>query len=158
MANAFSRITRSPEATHALGRTLGKHLLTAAVITLYGDLGSGKTVLVQGLAKGLSVPDAYTVTSPSYTLINEYPGRLTLYHVDLYRLAGGSDFDDIGLYDILAGDGVVAIEWSERLEADLVKERLCIHMETIDDTSRRIVLIAYGHDADNLIRRLEKSE
>ncbi len=158
MSDPFSRITHSPEATRALGRVIGEHLSTTTLITLYGDLGSGKTVLVQGLARGLSVPDAYAVTSPSYTLVNEYPGRLKLYHVDLYRLAGMSDFDDIGLYDMLSGEGVVAIEWSERLEAGSMGDRLCIHMETLDDTSRKIVFTAYGLDADNLIKRLEKME
>ena len=129
MAHALHRITLSAETTREFGRTIGKHLSTTMLITLYGDLGSGKTVLVQGLAKGLLVPDAYVVTSPSYTLVNEYPGRLKLYHIDLYRLAGTSDFDDIGLWDMLDGEGIVAIEWSERLESDPTQERLCIHLK-----------------------------
>ena len=104
MTAGFRVTTRSPGATRALGRAIGEQLSRAMVVALYGDLGSGKTVLVQGLARGLAVPEDYPVTSPSYTLINEYPGRLTLYHVDLYRLAGVSDFEDIGLFDILDGE------------------------------------------------------
>jgi len=77
---------------------------------LTGDLGSGKTSFVQGLARGLEVPNDYYITSPSYTLINEYPGRHPFFHVDLYRLEDPVDFEDIGLYDILDVNFVVAIE------------------------------------------------
>jgi tRNA threonylcarbamoyladenosine biosynthesis protein TsaE len=155
MACSLTRITCSPEATRAFGRTIGRHISTPLVVMMYGNLGSGKTVLVQGLAEGLSVPEDYVVTSPSYTLVNAYPGRMTLLHVDLYRLSGAGDIEDIGLDEMLTGDDVVAIEWSERLDEGHFGDRLCIHMAALDDTSRRLVLTAYGRAADNLVRRLE---
>jgi tRNA threonylcarbamoyl adenosine modification protein YjeE len=98
--------TCSDAETRYLGQKIGVLLSQGLTVALTGDLGSGKTCLVQGLAEGLNVPDHYPVTSPSYTLMNEYPGRLTLYHVDLYRIDDPSDCDDIGLYDILDGDAV----------------------------------------------------
>jgi len=157
MMAVITCITRSAESTQALGQSIGQHLTTATVIGLTGDLGCGKTVLVQGLARGLGVPDTYYITSPSYTLINEYPGRFTLYHVDLYRLAGAADFEDIGLHDILDGDGIVAVEWAERLDERRFTEHLQIHMEITDDHSRKIRLTAYGHETGNLIKSLEYS-
>ena len=149
------RTCRSPEDTRALGRALGRLIRTPGVLALFGDLGSGKTVWVQGLAEGLEVPDAYVVTSPSYTLINQYPGRLDLYHVDLYRLEDDADFEAVGLYDLLDGDGVVAIEWAERIAADLPEARIEIRMETGPENVRDIRIRAYGLPWGNLVRRLE---
>jgi len=154
MADTISRITNSPEATQAFGRAIGQHLKAAAVIGLTGDLGSGKTVFVQGLAAGIGVPEAYYITSPSYTLINEYPGRVALYHVDLYRLESVTDFEEIGLYDIFDGHGVVAVEWAERLDGVSFTKYLQVHIETRDDDSRKITLTAYGLEMNNLIKSL----
>ena len=148
-------ITHSPEATRELGRRIGRKLTVPSVLTLCGDLGSGKTVFVQGLADGLDVPEDYYVTSPSYTLINEYPGRLILFHVDLYRLEGTSDFEEIGLYDILEGEGVVAIEWAERIGKAWNADRLEINIGIRGVDKRKITATAYGLAPDNLIKSLE---
>jgi tRNA threonylcarbamoyladenosine biosynthesis protein TsaE len=86
MTHHIYMTTRSPEDAHYLGKTIGRQINAGTVIALTGDLGSGKTTMVQGLARGLEVPEDYYITSPTYTLINEYPGRHSLYHVDLYRL------------------------------------------------------------------------
>jgi len=142
--------------TRALGEKIGTLLTHGLVVTLAGDLGSGKTCLVQGLARGLDVSDEYIVTSPSYTLINEYPGRLQLYHVDLYRIDNPVDFDDIGLYDIIAGSGVTAIEWADRMQPDALVEYLSIAFEILDDSQRKITLTASGKPAVNLLKKLEK--
>lgn len=108
------RITHSEAETEAAGRELGSLLHPGQVIHLLGDLGAGKTVFVRGLAQGLGV-DPDEVSSPTFTLIQEYRGRITLFHVDLYRLAG-AEVPDLGL-DALTAEGVVAIEWANRLPA-----------------------------------------
>jgi tRNA threonylcarbamoyladenosine biosynthesis protein TsaE len=100
----------------------------------------------------LAVPDRFCVTSPTYTLVNEYPGRLPFLHVDLYRLAGPVDPDEIGLFDLFDGDGVVAVEWSERLHgADRPACRLDLFFSITGETERSIRLIAYGLDSEDLI-------
>ena len=148
-------ISESPEDTRRIAAQIGRLAQPQLVITLYGDLGSGKTCFVQGLARGLQVADSTYVTSPSYTLIHSYPGRLTLHHVDLYRLAGG-DVDDIGLLDLMAEPGVTAIEWSERLADDLPEERLAIDIQPMDDTTRRLAMTAYGLAPKILLQELPK--
>ncbi|MDF1593360.1 MAG: tRNA (adenosine(37)-N6)-threonylcarbamoyltransferase complex ATPase subunit type 1 TsaE [Desulfobacterales bacterium] len=148
-------ISRGDGETRTLGRKIGALAPHGLIVALTGDLGSGKTCLVQGLARGLGVPEEYIVTSPSYTLINEYPGRLPLYHADLYRIENPVDFDDIGLYDIVAGSGVTAIEWADRMQPEDLVEYLSIAFEILDDSLRKIILTASGHPAVNLLKKLE---
>jgi len=144
--------TNSPEQTRQLGQAIGRTLKTGLAIQLCGDLGSGKTCLVQGLARGLAVPAGYDITSPTYTLINEYPGRLPLFHVDLYRLNDRVDAEMIGLWEIFGQQAVVAVEWAERLtEEDWPEEHLKIVFATIDDRRRSLRLIGCGLETDNLI-------
>ncbi|OQX24352.1 MAG: tRNA (adenosine(37)-N6)-threonylcarbamoyltransferase complex ATPase subunit type 1 TsaE [Desulfobacteraceae bacterium IS3] len=134
-------ISRSPEDTYNLGRKIGESLNPGAVIALTGDLGSGKTAFVQGLARGLGVPQEYYITSPTYTLVNEYPGRCPLFHADLYRLEGNADIEEIGLYDILQkGEGVTAVEWAERLDKETLSAAIRIRFEILDEESRRVVI------------------
>ncbi len=153
----FSITTHSPEQTRIFGNLLGQSIRQGIALRLNGDLGSGKTCFVQGLARGLEVPDGYTIASPTYSLINEYPGRIPLYHVDLYRLQGGLDADLIGLGEILGYEAVVAVEWAERLpESQWPEKNLIIDFTTIDDQRRAIRLIGYGRGADNLIREAGK--
>jgi tRNA threonylcarbamoyladenosine biosynthesis protein TsaE len=147
-------ISNSLEKTHELGKKIGAKLEPGNVIRLIGDLGSGKTSLVQGIAQGLDVSSEYYITSPTFTLINEYPGRYTFYHVDLYRLEDTVDFEDIGLLDILFDDGVVAIEWAEKLTEEL-KNPITIQLNIIDDHSRKIHIIS---SEPNLIDYLKKLE
>ena len=148
--------THSREETHALGKKIGDLITTPMIIALSGDLGSGKTAFVQGLAKGLEVPDQYYITSPTFTLINEYPGRLHLFHVDLYRLEGLVDAEQIGIYDILQGEGVVAIEWAEKLPESAFEDYLAITFEIIADESRQLHFFASGQQPVNLIHALGK--
>jgi tRNA threonylcarbamoyladenosine biosynthesis protein TsaE len=144
--------THSHSQTVTLGRELGRRLIGGVTLFLIGDLGSGKTAFAQGLARGLDVPLAYTVTSPTYTLLNEYPGRLPFFHVDLYRLAEPVDPDEIGLRDLFDAEGVVAIEWARRLHpADCPARRMELFFEITGDTSRSIRIIAYGLDASDLL-------
>ena len=134
-----------------LGQKIGQQLKPGAVIALTGELGSGKTVLVQGLAVGLDVPADYYITSPTFTFINEYPGRHPFYHVDLYRIVNRSELDEIGLLEILHGEGITAIEWADRLQGDISAEYLDIHLEIIDDETRKFFIDTYGLEAINLI-------
>ena len=114
MSRARDYITKSAEETERVGAGLGRRLRGGEVILIFGPLGAGKTQLVRGIATGLGL-DPGQVSSPSYALINEYPGRRTLYHVDLYRLST-ADLPDLGLEDLYGRGCVVAIEWAERLE------------------------------------------
>ncbi len=109
----LEKITTTPEQTRALARDLAQKLEIGDVVLLEGDLGAGKTTFIQGLAQGLGVPEDVYVSSPTFALINEYPGRMILYHVDLYRLEP-EEVLDLGLEDLLA-QGILAIEWAERL-------------------------------------------
>ena len=149
--------THSLEETQALGQKIGIWLGAGAVLALTGDLGSGKTAFTQGIAKGLDVPVDYYVTSPTYTLINEYPGRYHLFHADLYRIENSVDFDDIGLYEIMDSDGVVVIEWADRLHKNILSEHVAIHIEILDDESRKIRITAHGLEGINVIEKLLES-
>ena len=127
--------SRSEEETLAAGERLGRRLTAGAVVLLFGDLGAGKTAFVRGLARGLDVPDD-EVTSPTFTLVQEYRGRLTLHHVDLYRLEP-AEVADLGLDELTSGDAVVAIEWAERWHdaPDLAWE---VRLSHAGDDQRRI--------------------
>ena len=119
------RVSRSEEETAAIGEQLGRTLTAGDVVLLYGDLGAGKTAFTRGLARGLDAA-ADEVTSPTFTLVQEYAGRVTLFHVDLYRL-DEKEVDDLGLEELVLGDGVVAIEWAERWRGrpdDVVEVRI----------------------------------
>ena len=149
--------THSVAETQRLGHVLGATLEQTFILALNGDLGSGKTAFVQGLANGLGVPVEYYITSPTFTLINEYPGRLPLFHADLYRLETAWDLEDIGLDELLYDQGVLAIEWADKLGDNLSGDYLVLQFNIIDDDRRKIELIAYGHNGINLIKTLESS-
>jgi tRNA threonylcarbamoyladenosine biosynthesis protein TsaE len=146
--------TCSVAETQDVGQTIGHLIDQPTTIALIGDLGSGKTAFVQGLANGLGVPSGYYITSPTFTLINEYPGRLPLFHIDLYRLETVHDLEDIGLDDLFYDPAVLAIEWADRLADNYLTDHLSIHFKIIDDEFRRLNLIAYGQNGINLIKTL----
>ena len=155
ISRQFHITTHTPDETKKLGKTIGKWIEHPLVIGLTGDLGSGKTAFVQGLAEGLEVPGQYYITSPTFTLINEYPGRFPLFHIDLYRLDGTSDLEDIGLDELLYDQAVIAIEWADKMSDDLPAEHLTMTFEIADNDCRIISLIAYGHNPVDLIKALE---
>ena len=134
-------------------------------ISLTGDLGAGKTVFVQGLARGLDVPPDYYITSPTYTLINEYPGRVRLAHADLYRIHDNVQLTDTGLEDILDRNDVLVMEWANRLPHGYLPEDLAITITTpnispnalADEFTRKIALFFYGRPKINLIDRLKNT-
>lgn len=147
--------TRSVDETQKLGEIIGTAVTGGMVLALTGDLGSGKTAFVQGLARGLEVPDGYYITSPSYTLINEYPGRFPLFHVDLYRITDSGDIEDIGLYEIFDNNGVVAIEWADRIEQKLLPDAITIHFEITGDDTRKICIYASKLKYIYLLKKFE---
>ncbi|MEG6520489.1 tRNA (adenosine(37)-N6)-threonylcarbamoyltransferase complex ATPase subunit type 1 TsaE [Desulfotomaculum sp. 1211_IL3151] len=122
----FNIKTHSPEETKLLGEKLAAFLMAGDILCLNGDLGAGKTAFSQGVAKGLGISN--TVTSPTFTLINEYEGRLPLYHFDVYRLGGPEDMEDLGYEDYFYGQGVCLVEWAERVKEVLPGERLNINL------------------------------
>jgi tRNA threonylcarbamoyladenosine biosynthesis protein TsaE len=152
--DSFEIITQSPEQTRALGLQFGEALKGGMLLSLEGDLGCGKTVFVKGLAQGLAVPEAIYVTSPSYALIHEYPGRLPLFHADLYRIENPEDIDELGLFDIMDGKNVLAIEWAERIRDALPSEGMTIRFEIVNDFIRKISMTASGLQALDVLRTL----
>ena len=146
-------ITNSSAETVELGRTIGRRLDRPLVLFLEGELGSGKTAFAQGLARGLAVAEDCPVTSPTYTLINEYEGRLPFFHVDLYRLPAPVDVDDIGLAEIFEASAVVAVEWPGRLHAmDHPSRRLEIRFAVTGDSTRSLRIFGYGLDPADLLK------
>ena len=131
-------ITNSPAETEAVGAALGKMIEPGTVIAYRGDLGAGKTAFTRGLAKGLGCTEI--VTSPTYTIVNEYlGGRIPLFHFDMYRLRSSDDLFDIGWEDYLERGGVCAVEWSENVE-DAMEDPVYITIEKLGEDSRRITL------------------
>jgi tRNA threonylcarbamoyladenosine biosynthesis protein TsaE len=143
-----------PAATHALGVRLGRLLFGGAVVALVGPLGAGKTHLVRGIAEGLGVPDGRAVTSPTFVLIQEYEGRLPVYHFDAYRLSGSIPFAELGAHEYLEGDGVCLIEWADRVESCLPPERLEVAMEVSGEHSRRATLRPCGARYERVVEGL----
>lgn len=147
--------THSADETKRLGKRIGEWITSGAVLALFGDLGSGKTSFVQGLASGLEVPKEYYITSPSYTLINEYPGRFPLFHVDLYRISDIMELEDIGFYEILDRNAVVAIEWADRIEGGPLPGPINLHFEITGDETRRITFSASEFNHWNLLKKIK---
>ena len=129
-------ITASPEETQALGRRLSAFLAAGNTVCLWGDLGAGKTCLVQGICQGLGVNEA--VVSPSFTLVNEYTGVCPVAHLDFYRLKGEGDLEQLGFDDLFDGTRIVLIEWPDRASGALPIDRLDIHLRWISDQHREI--------------------
>jgi tRNA threonylcarbamoyladenosine biosynthesis protein TsaE len=131
-------------ATAQFGEQLGKLARKGDVILLHGDLGVGKTTLTQSIAVGLEVPPEQYVTSPSFALLHEYPGRIALFHMDCYRLSGEDDVEGAGLADYIGGPGLTVIEWPDRLGSLMPRERLDITLRATDAAARTCILSPLG--------------
>ncbi len=143
----------SAEQTQRLGQWLGAELKGGDVIGLAGELGSGKTCLVQGIARGLGVDPGLPVTSPTFTLVGEYPGRVRLRHADFYRVESYDRLEDAGFDDLLDSDAVLVVEWPERFPEVLPAERLEIRIALVSETERRLHVEGKGALAAELARR-----
>jgi len=130
--------TSSAKETTSLGQRIGSQLSSGDILALSGPLGAGKTTLIQGIAQGLEVKDY--VTSPTFILINEYQGRLPFYHIDLYRLEDPAQIEELGLFEYFEKDGVVVIEWAERLGDLLPEGAKQIKLEVTGEDKRKIWL------------------
>lgn len=141
-----------PEETRRLGEALGRAASPGDLIGLVGDLGAGKTLLVQAVARGLAVPADVPVVSPTFTLVNEYEGgRAPLYHADLYRIERERELDELGLDEMCRlGEGVVVIEWSDRFDV-LPRDHVGVRFEVTGDSTRRLVVSAGGARSSALL-------
>ncbi|WP_204260226.1 tRNA (adenosine(37)-N6)-threonylcarbamoyltransferase complex ATPase subunit type 1 TsaE [Caloranaerobacter azorensis] len=147
--------TNSPEETYSFGYRLGKLLKSGDILCLNGDLGAGKTTLTQSIAKGLDVEDY--VTSPTFTLINEYEGRYPVYHFDVYRIDDIDEMYDLGFEEYIYSEGVTIIEWASIIEDILPLERLDITIKRgkeIDE--REIIIEAKGKRYEEIVKELIK--
>lgn len=136
-------ITTSPEDTMRLGESMGGRMKGGELIAIKGRLGSGKTVFVKGIALGLGISDK-EVSSPTFVFMHEYKGRLRLYHVDLYRIARPGDIEDLGLFEFMGGEDIMAIEWADKGEGLLPDKRIDVDIIVLDECKRKIVIKGSG--------------
>lgn len=130
-------LSKSPAETEAFGKKLGEKLNPGSVIALYGGMGAGKTALTRGIASGLGI--AQGVSSPTFALVHEYEGRLTVYHFDMYRVESWDDLYSTGFFDYLDAGGVMIIEWSENIEGSIPDNAIRIHLRQGETENERIL-------------------
>lgn len=135
--------TNSAEETIELGKKIGSLLQKGDIIAMQGTLAAGKTTITKGIAQALGVKD--TITSPTFCLISEYEGKMPLYHMDVYRLDGAEDFANLGTEDMLYGEGVSIIEWSEKIMEELSKKTIILKLEPHEDGTRKITIENWPH-------------
>lgn len=152
MTKKVTMISKNESDTQEIAKTLATVVQAGNVITLEGDLGVGKTAFTKGLAKGLQITDR--VTSPTFTLVKEYEGKLPLYHMDVYRLEHSEE--DLGFDEYFYGDGVTVIEWAKFIKDFLPDEYLAITIERTSDTSREITFEANGSSYERHIEQLRE--
>lgn len=134
--------TNTVAETEAVGQALAKQLSAGDIVAMYGDLGAGKTAFVRGMARGLDSRDP--VSSPTFTIVNEYSGRLRLYHFDAYRLASSDELYDIGWDDYIGSGGVCVVEWSENISDIYDGTQTSVKIERISETGRKITIERAG--------------
>ena len=138
MAPAAEIVSASAEATEAAGERLGRTLGPGAVVALTGELGAGKTCFVQGLVRGLGA--AVRATSPTFVLVNEYKGRVPVHHVDAYRTDSMTELMDLGLLEMIGGEGATLIEWADKLSPLLPPDTIHVHIAGVGDEPRTITI------------------
>ncbi len=147
-------ISRSPEQTEHLGRLMGRQLNPGMFLALRGELGGGKTCFTRGVVAAVAPESACLVASPTFAIMNEYPGTVPVYHFDFYRLGGAGEILELGFDDYFHGTGVCIVEWSERLEEVLPAERLEITFAHAGDDLRTITLEAHGAAPEKVLTSL----
>jgi len=148
--------TKSASETIRLGKRIGALLQPGDVVALSGELGAGKTHFIKGLATGAGVGKSTYVSSPSFTLINEYPGKVPFYHIDLFRLESQKEAEGLGLEDYFQGGGITAIEWADKIPRLLPKEMVSIHIVYTGKNTRSIKMIGKGKRYEQLINELSE--
>jgi tRNA threonylcarbamoyladenosine biosynthesis protein TsaE len=152
----WSVIAKSSRQTMGWGRRLGRLARGGEIIGLIGELGAGKTCFVRGVAQGAGVPKSAWVRSPTFTLINEYQGRLPVYHIDLYRVGNHADIEGLNLREYLYADGMSLVEWFEYLPAAEVDEYLELKLAHAGTTARELSFLAHGERYEQLLEGLKK--
>jgi tRNA threonylcarbamoyladenosine biosynthesis protein TsaE len=147
--------SKSPEQTIYWGKCLGELLERGDVVSLTGDLGAGKTTLTQGISDGLGVGEDCYVTSPTFTIINEYMGRVPVYHLDFYRIDLLSEVENLGLEEYFQGNGVALIEWAEKIKTFLPENYLMVFLEYVDDSVRKISMKGIGKRYRDVLKEIE---
>ena len=150
--------SNDPESTITLGKKLGSFMQRGQIIALSGELGAGKTTLVKAIALGAGIPGDVVVSSPSYTLVNEYYGKMPVYHFDLYRLEGADDIHELGYDEYLEGEGLSLVEWADIAPELLPKEHLKIHITIRSEESRTISLMPLGKQYERIVERLKAQQ
>lgn len=149
--------TTGVKETIAAGRRLGRLLSPGDIVCLTGELGAGKTCFVKGIADGLGIKGK-RITSPTFIIVNEYAGKIPLYHIDLYRIGIIEDLRETGMEEIVYGHGVTAIEWAERIKDALPDERMDITLKWVDDKTRSIKISAFGHHHKEILKELKEGK
>lgn len=152
----FKIESKSAGQTFDIGFAVGRKAGEGDVFALSGELGAGKTCFTAGLARGLGVSEDYTITSPTFTLINEYPGRCRLYHFDVYRLNRVDELEDLGYEEYVSGKGVTAIEWAEKITSALPPGTVMISFEYADENRRIIRFSGPQKKVCNLVRDIKR--
>jgi tRNA threonylcarbamoyladenosine biosynthesis protein TsaE len=150
--------SRNTWETVRLGKSIGSRLLPGDVVALVGELGTGKTQFIKGLAAGAGIRNSTYISSPSFTLINEYPGKITFYHIDLYRLSKEKEAEELGLEDYFQGDGITAIEWADKIPSLLPKELLLIRIAYTGRNTRSFEISGRGKRYLNLVGQFQSPE
>jgi tRNA threonylcarbamoyladenosine biosynthesis protein TsaE len=153
----FSVVTRNERETRALGEKVGALLRPGNFVALYGELGTGKTRFVQGVALGAGVKPDIHVTSPTYTIVNEYIGVYPVYHFDLYRLGGDADIAELGFDEYFFGNGICLVEWAERLDYELPDQHLKVYFYHGEGDTRRIKFDWRGECYQEIVRKIVAS-
>ena len=130
--------SQSPEETHQLGILFGQSLKPGSVLALFGELGSGKTTFLKGVIHGINETPPHEITSPTFTYLHVYEGKIPVYHFDLYRLKNAAQFHEIGFDEFFNQGGICCIEWAERIEEALPENTLRVYLESIDENSRKL--------------------
>jgi tRNA threonylcarbamoyladenosine biosynthesis protein TsaE len=154
---AWKVVSHSERQTKSWGKKLAQLLERGDIIGLTGDLGAGKTCLVRGIAQGLGVPDNAWIRSPTFTLINEYHGRVPVYHIDLYRVSSHAQQEDLNLREYLHGDGVSLVEWFEYLPAYATEEFLEVGLCHGDAKQRTLMFTAHGERYERVVKALRSN-
>jgi tRNA threonylcarbamoyladenosine biosynthesis protein TsaE len=149
-------VSRSAKHTRHLGNSLGKLLQGGEIVGLVGELGTGKTCFVRGLTEGLEVSQETWIRSPTFTLVNEYHGRLPVYHIDLYRIESTDELEELNLREYLYSKGVSLIEWFEYFPADEVDDHLEIRLAYREGSKRQVTFIPHGPRYEELVQTLQQ--
>jgi len=149
--------TRSASETIRVGKTVGSRLLLGDVVALVGELGAGKTQFIKGLAAGAGIENSAYISSPSFTLIHEYPGKIPFYHIDLFRLGREQEAEELGLEDYFQGRGITAIEWADKIPSLLPEELLFISITYLDKNIRSVEIAGRGRRYEDLVNQVQSS-